>query len=100
MDVVFPRAWFVIAVLTALFLGLVAGGTAGCQDDQDACREFCRMAAECLECGATADVDRCRSRCEDLSIEEKKSLAGCAQDCANVRACPAFQAHPELNPCR
>ena len=92
------RRWTGIA-LVALSLGMGFGAGA-CTDDQDACREFCRMATECLGCGATADVDQCRSQCESLSIEEKKALANCAQDCANVRACPTFQAHPELNPGR
>ncbi len=86
-----------VAFCLAGSLGL---GVASCTDDQDACREFCRKAAECLQCGSTADVDRCKQTCYDLSIDEKKALGDCAVDCPNIMACPAFQAHPELNPCR
>ena len=83
-----------------LFVAALAFFGSGCQDDQDACRAFCRIAADCLRCGPAADVDQCRDRCEALSIDEKKALGDCATDCANVRACPVFQAHPDLNPCR
>ena len=79
---------------------LVGTASVSCTDDRDACREFCRKAAECLQCGATADVDACRQTCYDLSIDEKKALGNCATDCENVMACPAFTTHPELNPCR
>jgi hypothetical protein len=90
-----------------LWLALALGGlllatTATCTDDQDLCKAFCQQAAECLECGGTtANLDRCYDVCSnDLTIEEKKGLSSCTQDCANMRSCPAFTAHPDLNPCR
>ena len=94
---------FKLQALSLLFGGLIALSTlqAGCTDDQDLCHVFCDKAASCLGCGGTtADIDQCRQQCVSLSIDEKKSLSDCAQDCYNIRACPALAAHPKLNPCK
>jgi len=89
--------------LTLLFAGMVTLSCfqPGCTDDQDLCHVFCDKAASCLGCGgATAHIDQCRQQCVSLSIDEKKGLSDCAQDCYNIRACPALTAHPQLNPCK
>ena len=72
----------------------------GCTSKQDACKAFCLKAAECLQCGSTANLERCQDTCYDLSIEDSKSLSDCTNDCMVMRTCPVMIQNPDLNPCR
>jgi hypothetical protein len=89
--------WITFLPLTVAF---AAPFLSGCTDEQDICKAFCRKAAECLQCGSTANLERCQSVCVDMSIDDKKALGDCTEDCMIMRTCPAFTQHPDLNPCR
>jgi len=88
---------------TFVMLGLVAAlllAAPGCYDESDACRDYCYMAADCLNCPrTTASLDRCQDECIALTIPQQKELGNCAKDCANVFACPSMVSFTPPSPC-
>ena len=85
------------ALFLVLFLAILPAG--GCYDISDACRDYCEMAADCLDCGGAVDVSGCQSECEGLSISQQKALATCADDCANISACRDMVGFMPPTPC-
>jgi hypothetical protein len=82
-----------------LVLLLATLPASGCYDVSDACRDYCVMAADCLDCGGAVDVAGCQDECEGLSFDQQKALATCADDCANVSACRSMVGFMPPNPC-
>lgn len=83
-----------VALLTAS-----GAGAAGCYDESDACRDYCEMAADCLDCGGNISLDQCRDECVALSFDQQKALADCARDCPNVYACQQMVGFSPPSPC-
>lgn len=86
--------------LFSVALALASSGLSGCTDEQDLCKAFCMKAAECLQCGSTANLERCQNTCVNLSVDDKKALSDCTENCMIMMTCPQFTRHPDLNPCR
>ena len=86
-----------VALLT--LLPALSLGQASCYGEADACRDFCEMAANCLDCGGNISLDQCKNECLSLSINQKKALANCAKDCLNIYACEQMVGFRPPNPC-
>lgn len=93
-----PTPRLSITALLALTTVLAPGLTA-CYDESDACRDYCVMAADCLDCGGNISLDQCQDDCVNLSISQQRALANCAKDCPNVLACQQMVGFPPPSPC-
>lgn len=91
---------FFWVTLFPVTLAFAATGLSGCTDEQDLCKAFCMEAADCLQCGSTANLERCQNTCVNMSVDDKKALSDCTGDCMIMRTCPQFTQYPDLNPCR